>query len=103
MADAELKDPDRPALIEKVVDLLNKDGSHLLPCTFKASLWLCQIDNLRQIVADLEADPTSAEEGEYRKRHVRRLHAALGSLQNTIFKPCKLIFRSLVPSRYVLH
>lgn len=58
-------------LIKKDLHLLSKDGSRLLPCTFKASLWLCDIDNLRQIVANLEAP--SDEGGDSRKKRVRRL------------------------------
>lgn len=100
LADAELRDPDRPALIQRVVDSVLKQTSELvLPSISRAFLWLCHIDNLRPIADDLEAPPM-ADAHRDRVRVLLNVLCDDPELLNNIVFPCELLLFSNAMKAY---
>lgn len=93
MADAELEETERPALIKTVCDIVLQDKPvKELSSVARAFLWLCHLDNLRQIVNDLQADQSQIDAD--RQKRISAIHKVLympSALQNTILKPCEFI------------
>jgi hypothetical protein len=83
MADFEIEQEDRLRLVEEISVLMKKHHP-LIPKIAWAFLWLSDLDNLRQLTADLsnrQNDPEKARKIE---------HAlTMNVLQESVVKPCK--------------